>query len=143
MSQHNRPKIPVSKYLSTVFRYYGSAFYVFPPAPPLPKIPDISKHRRPLLPALLLVYPDISTRLPPGVPTPSLGFSLPSSQLQLSTPVLAPDFQLAAPPHPANQQTPSRLGSRLPILEFPGFPAAQILHKIPDITLHRNFVCVS
>ena len=98
----------------------------------------------PLLPALLLVYPDISTRLPPGVPTPSLGLSLPSSLLPFSQlPVPQPHNPSLSTPHPANQQTPSRPGSRLPISEFPGFPAAQILHKISDITLHRNFVCVS
>lgn len=71
------------------------------------------------------------------------------SRTQTSALAFLPAFQLPTPhspascsPHPANQQTPSRLGSRLPILEFPGFPAAQILHKIPDITLYRNFVCV-
>jgi hypothetical protein len=46
-------------------------------------------------------------------------------------PALAPSIPTPAPstPHPANQQTPSRPGSRLPISEFPGFLAAQILHK--------------
>lgn len=83
-----------------------------------------------LLPALTFVYPDISTRLPPGVPH----FPAPSSHSR---------FPASCSPHPANQQTPSRPGSRLPILEFPGFLAAQILHKIPDITQYRNFVCVS
>ena len=99
----------------------------------------------PLLPALLLVYPDISTRIPPGVPTPSPKPRTPDTCSQLPTPVLAPDFQL---PAPHTQLTSKRLrvqvpDSRLPILEFPGLPAAQILHKIPDITQYRNFVCVS
>ena len=62
---------------------------------------------------------------------------------QLPTPSPSSSFPSPSSPHPANQQTPSRPGSRLPILEFPGFLAAQILHKIPDITQYRNFVCVS
>lgn len=61
----------------------------------------------------------------------------------LMFPAPTPRFPAPSSPHPANQQTPSRPGSRLPILEFPGFPAAHILHKIPDITQYRNFVCVS
>ena len=142
MSQHNRPKIPVSKYLSTVFRYYGTAFYVFPPAPIPPKIPDISKHRRPLAPHSRVPrhQHSPSSRCPHSQPqTPNPGHLLPFSQL----PVPQPHNPNPSTPHPANQQTPSRLGSRLPILEFPGFPAAQILHKIPDTTQYRNFVCVS
>lgn len=73
-----------------------------------------------LLPALMLVSP------------------VPDSQ----HPASCSHFPASCSPHPANQQTPSRPGSRIPILEFPGFPAAQILHKIPDITQYRNFVCV-
>ena len=89
-----------------------------------------------LLPTL--VFPDISTRLPPGP------FSQPRCpRPSLPAPSLSSRLPSPSSPHPANQQTPSRLGSRLPILEFPGFLAAQILHKILDITLHRNFVCVS
>ena len=96
-----------------------------------------------LLPALTFVYPDISTRLPPGVPSPN-----PEPEPRPLAPhslLPAPDsrFLASCSSHPANQQTPSRPGSRLPILELPSFLAAQILHKIPDITQHRNFVCVS
>lgn len=92
----------------------------------------------PLLPALLLVYPDISNRIPPGVPTPSPKPRTPATCSPAPNP--CPSSRLPAPssPHPANQHSPSRSGSRLPALEFPGLPAAQILHKILISTVHMR-----
>ena len=69
------------------------------------------------LPVFVLLTP------PPVLPAPTL----------LKQSCLSPSSH-----HPANQHSPSRSGSRLPALEFPGLPAAQILHKILISTVHMR-----
>ena len=109
MSQHNRPKIPVSKYLSTVFRYYGSAFYVFPPAPILLKVSDTSKHRNlgSLLPVPRFVHPSRQKSQTSALAFPSVSRS--------PTPVLS-------------SQAPRLLASQLPGSQLPA-PHTQLTSK--------------
>ena len=71
---------------------------------------------------------------PPVLPAPTLPKQ---SCLSLGSRPLTP---APGSHHPANQHSPSpsRSGSRLPALEFPGLPAAQILHKILISTVHMR-----
>ena len=88
-----------------------------------------------LLPTLLLVYPDISNRIPPGVPTPS-----PEPRPlapQLPTPVLAPDFQL---PAPHTQLTSIRLRGLVPDSRLLNFPVYQ-QHRFCTKSLYPLCIC--